>query len=358
MFTSECEPWRALLPTARFLYLYDGLNRRVKKDLDTGDDVVYLYTGWQCIEERIDDSGTWEARGQYVHGARYMDELLLFDKDTNDDGDCTDGGGSTRHIYCQDANFNVVALTDNVGVIVEKTWYEAYGKPTWYYSSSEQTSSSVANPYLFQGRRYDSETGLYYFRYRDMSPTLGRFLQRDPIGYRGGLNLHQCLGSAPTFFVDPWGLKENAYDCCTDWETMWVIQGYVSPWACAADIIGQTWWGSIPITLGAAGGTIVVDTTIAATGYGAGILTTATPAGLGALTVGTLGYRRALVTCTRYHCTYREASTRTVIKKGWIWDCVKYECSGRGVLVYSAGRDLPTYDEVPTGPKVLIVWER
>ena len=39
------------------MYLYDGLNRRIKKDLDTGTDVVYLYDGWRRIEEREDDSG-------------------------------------------------------------------------------------------------------------------------------------------------------------------------------------------------------------------------------------------------------------------------------------------------------------
>ena len=33
-------------------YSYDGLNRRVKKDLATGTDVLYIYDGWRCIEER------------------------------------------------------------------------------------------------------------------------------------------------------------------------------------------------------------------------------------------------------------------------------------------------------------------
>ena len=168
------------------MYLYDGHNRRIKKDLDTGVDVVYLYDGWRVIEERVDDSG-WEARRQYVHGGRYIDEVLLFDKDTNDDGVCDD----ERYIYCQDANFNVVALTDDVGVIVEKTWYEAYGKPTCRNEQgNEQTTSHYGNPYLFQGRRYDSESTLYYFRNRYMSPVLGRFLTRDPIGYADGYDGH------------------------------------------------------------------------------------------------------------------------------------------------------------------------
>ena len=99
-------------------YEYDGLNRRVKKDLASGTDVVYLYDGWQVVEEREWDAGdsAWEARRQFVWGGLYIDEALLFDKDTDSDGDCTEGsGGSSRYLYAQQANFNVVALTDSAG---------------------------------------------------------------------------------------------------------------------------------------------------------------------------------------------------------------------------------------------------
>ena len=84
-------------------YLYDGLNRRTKKDLAAGTDIVYLYDGWRCIEERELDGETWEARRQTVHGGRYIDEVLIFDKDTDSDGDCTeeDGAGSKRYLYCE-----------------------------------------------------------------------------------------------------------------------------------------------------------------------------------------------------------------------------------------------------------------
>ena len=71
-------------------YYYDGLNRRVKKDLPgAGVDVMFLYDGWRCVEEKELDGETWEARRQFVHGGLYIDEVLLFDKDTDDDSDCT-----------------------------------------------------------------------------------------------------------------------------------------------------------------------------------------------------------------------------------------------------------------------------
>jgi len=67
-------------------------------------------------------------------------------------------------------------------------------------------SSAVGNPYLFTGRRLDSETGLYYYRFRYYKSEVGRFLQPDPIGYTGGLNLYTYLGNNPLNWVDPRGL--------------------------------------------------------------------------------------------------------------------------------------------------------
>jgi RHS repeat-associated protein len=66
----------------------------------------------------------------------------------------------------------------------------------------------VGNPFLFTGRRLDPETGLYYFRARYQDPELGRFLQRDPLGYGAGVNLYQYTSSSPTNWVDPFGLEE------------------------------------------------------------------------------------------------------------------------------------------------------
>ena len=122
--------------------------------------------------------------------------------DTDDDGDCNDAGGSTRYLYCQNNNFNVVALTDKDGVVVEKVKYDPYGTPT---VTQVGGASATGNPYLFQGRRWCSETNLYYFRNRDLSPTLGRFIQRDPLGYVDGMNLYDGLTGMPTGNLDPLG---------------------------------------------------------------------------------------------------------------------------------------------------------
>lgn len=63
----------------------------------------------------------------------------------------------------------------------------------------------------YTGQRYDSETGLYYYKMRYYSPKLGRFLQADPIGYAGGLNLYAYAENVPTVMTDPIGLEPGTH---------------------------------------------------------------------------------------------------------------------------------------------------
>jgi RHS repeat-associated protein len=55
------------------------------------------------------------------------------------------------------------------------------------------------------GYRYDAETENYYVRNRYYSPTLGRWLARDPVGYQGGTNLYGYVNSSPVGNVDAEG---------------------------------------------------------------------------------------------------------------------------------------------------------
>jgi len=62
------------------------------------------------------------------------------------------------------------------------------------------------NPYLFQGRRLDEESGLDYFRNRQYDPVHGRFLSRDPAGYKDSYCLYAFVNNNPVCYVDPMGL--------------------------------------------------------------------------------------------------------------------------------------------------------
>ena len=62
---------------------------------------------------------------------------------------------------------------------------------------------------MFTSREYDGESGNYYFRTRVYNPKIGRFLQRDPIGYVDGMNLYEYVGGNSINILDPYGLWWN-----------------------------------------------------------------------------------------------------------------------------------------------------
>jgi len=89
-----------------------------------------------------------------------------------------------QHYYTNDANFNVTALVDTSGDVVERYVYDPYGQVTVLdadWSEDADGASDFANAILYCGYYYDTETGLYHVRHRMYHPTLGRWLQRDPI---------------------------------------------------------------------------------------------------------------------------------------------------------------------------------
>ena len=193
---SEPDGWHEIA-----LYGYDGLGRRVRKTVShSGDrnrqEYFYYNQRWQLLE--IDDA-TGQAKHQFIWGQTYIDEPICMDVDTDDDGDCTDATGSPlgarRFFYCQDANYNVIALREG-GDIVERYEYDPYGTVRIYKGWStaagrellEVTGQSLKwldadlpeNPRLYCGYHYDSETGHYHVNHRTYLPQLGRWPQRDP----------------------------------------------------------------------------------------------------------------------------------------------------------------------------------
>src|SRR5205814_4193165 len=107
--------------------------------------------------------------------------------------------GSTSHI----ANAN--------GALLEYYKYDLYGKPTYFDSTSQPLNSSTYGVKdLFTGQRWVVELGLYDDRNRFMSPDLGRFLQPDPIGFKGDAsNLYRYCGNDWANRTDPMGTEDT-----------------------------------------------------------------------------------------------------------------------------------------------------
>ncbi len=103
-----------------------------------------------------------------------------------------------NYYYHFDGLGSVIAVTDSLGNVVEEYRYTVYGQA--------DNTGNIGNPYMFTARRFDSETGLYYYRARYYSATIGRFMQTDPIGYKDGINWYLYCRNNPLAWIDPWGL--------------------------------------------------------------------------------------------------------------------------------------------------------
>jgi RHS repeat-associated protein len=93
---------------------------------------------------------------------------------------------------------------DNNGVIVWRWNSKGFGDDATDNDPDGNGINRVVN-LRFPGQYYDSESGLYYNYYRDYDPTLGRYIQSDPIGLRGGLNTYGYANQNPTRYIDPDG---------------------------------------------------------------------------------------------------------------------------------------------------------
>ncbi|MEM9260026.1 MAG: RHS repeat-associated core domain-containing protein, partial [Bacteroidota bacterium] len=170
-------------------YDYDPLGRRIRQTVD-GVVTNFYYAGHQMIEER---DATDAVTATYVYGSN-LDDLIGMQR------------GGVDYYFHQDAQGSIIAATDATGAVVERYGYQAFGASSFFAPDfSPLPASTIGNPYLFQGRRFDDFTGLYYFRERYYQPDLGRFLSRDPFGAVDGSNLYTFVGNDPANASDPLG---------------------------------------------------------------------------------------------------------------------------------------------------------
>jgi RHS repeat-associated protein len=178
-------------------YTYDAVNRRITETSSGTTTDLYYNNQWQVIEEQVNG----QTQTQYVWDPLVTDTLV--ERDSN-----PVNGVLTQRLYAQqDADGNVTELMDTSGSVVERFVYDPYGQVTVLDANWNVLGGDSYNwVYLYQAGRYDTTSGLYDFRNRDYSPTLGRWLQQDPIGYAAGdANLYCFVLNDPTKYTDPSG---------------------------------------------------------------------------------------------------------------------------------------------------------
>jgi len=195
-------------------YSYDALGRRVSVS-DGSTTTYFVHDGIHVVAEVC---STGSLQRSYTWGPG-VDNLLAMTDHT--------GTNPVTYYFLTDHLGTIHAAVDENKEIVELYRYDAWGRILGVYDSELEPidESAIGNHFLFQGRWYSWETGLYYFRARWYDPVTGRWLSKDPIGIAGGLNQYVFCANNPVNHVDPLGLCKET----SPWEGAW-MRGEHIPW--------------------------------------------------------------------------------------------------------------------------------
>lgn len=173
-------------PTGRLYQTTGAVTTRFQYD---GTDLVAEYNGSNALLRR------------YVHGPGDDEPLVWYE-----------GSGTTdRRWLHHDERGSVIGTSNSVGTLATISAYDEYGIP----------ASTNSGRFQYTGQTWLPEVGLYYYKARMYSPTLGRFMQTDPVGYKDGINWYAYVGNDPVNGTDPLGLCDPAKDenCINDPKT-------------------------------------------------------------------------------------------------------------------------------------------
>ena len=195
---------------------YDHLGRRVRLVTPHGTH-TFVYDGWNVVLELIDRCGTTE-RIEYYWG-----------KDAS--GTLDGAGGVGALLYLKRNGTVFVPIYDAYGDIVEYRGADGSLAASYVYDTFGlilAKSGPLADSFRFRHatKGFDAATGIYYYIKRFYSPVIRRWLNRDPLQERGGLNLYAFCRNNALIFLDKDGQaffavrKLDAFDKIYNWSEL------------------------------------------------------------------------------------------------------------------------------------------
>jgi len=167
-------------------YYYNPFGQRLSKTVN-GKTTYYLYNQEGLVGE-YNANGDLKTEYHYTPNSVWMTNPLFMRT-----------GGEVLY-YHNDHLGTPQALYTKNGQLKWQAQYSAFGETTLIIN---QVTQNLRLP----GQYFDAETGLHHNGYRYYDPKLGRYLQADPIGLLGGLNIYQYTGMNPIVRADVLGLS-------------------------------------------------------------------------------------------------------------------------------------------------------
>ncbi len=165
-------------------FAYDALGR-LRESVASSTTTRFLYDGVQVIGE-FDGSNALQRR--YVFGPGINEPLVWYEG----------SGTSDRRWLLGDERGSIIAVTNGSGAATNINAYDEYGVP----------SSTNTGTFQYTGQMWLPGARLYHYRARAYSAELGRFMQTDPIGFGGGMNIYAYVWNDAVNLIDPLGLQD------------------------------------------------------------------------------------------------------------------------------------------------------